>query len=639
MRGKLAAFFRERAAIGEHEPAMIQGGASFAYVFGSVLVFLLLLEAATGAALAAFYSPSTTDAWGSVAYIQDQASLGWLVRGLHFHGGGAIVVVAGLHLVQTAVSGAYKRPRELVWWLGVLLLVLTLAWAVTGYVLRWDQAGYWANRVELGIAAGTPLVGGKIRDLALGGNEYGNLTLTRFYALHVVLLPALVTILTVAHVALARKHGTTPLRDRPAAPRWPDQSLRDAFAMALTLAILLAYVVNQHGADLAAPADPSQAYDARPLWYFRWLFELRELSGSAEKIVAMVVPAIVGGFLVALPLLDKKPERAARQRTLALGALAGMFALIAALTVMSLVRDSGDAELAKRSEAAQKLADRARMLARANGVPVTGAQDVFSTAPMWKARTIFAQKCSGCHDDKRPKDPKGMAEFKDVKGPYIAPGHGNRAWLKAFLMNPNAPEFWALTKLSKASVKAQANEDAGGNTDKPADKKPDPKKPDPKKPADKKDDKKADDKADDKKSDDLAMPSCCVRKAGPAPVKLEELDDLVELLYSLSGAADADKAKVARGMTVFESGGCDNCHTMNEGGAGAAGPGLGGLGSRDYYTSFISNPKSPIHMTADLSEMPQFNKELSLVDRDAVAAYLLWLRTATKADLDALGPL
>jgi ubiquinol-cytochrome c reductase cytochrome b subunit len=147
---RIVAFVRERAALGESKPAMLEGGASFAYVFGKVLVFLLLVEAVTGAALSAFYSPSSTDAWASVAYVQDQSTWGWIVRGIHHHGGGAIVVVAGLHLVQTAVAGAYKRPRELVWWLGVLLLVLTLAWAVTGFVLRWDQEGYWANHVGMG---------------------------------------------------------------------------------------------------------------------------------------------------------------------------------------------------------------------------------------------------------------------------------------------------------------------------------------------------------------------------------------------------------------------------------------------------------------------------------------------------------
>ncbi len=601
---KLWAFLRERAAVGDGTPAMLEGGASFAYVFGKILVFLFLVEGLTGAALAAFYSPSTTDAWASVAYIQDQSALGWLVRGLHHHGGAAIVIVAGLHLVQTAFAGAYKKPRELVWWLGVLLLLLTLAWAVTGYVLRWDQEGYWANRVELGIAAGTPVVGGTIKDLALGGNDYGNLTLTRFYALHVVVLPAIVVLLTVSHIWLARRHGITPVGKKAAAPRWPDQSLRDAFAMMVVTVLLLGHVGYHHGVGLTAPADPSQAFDARPLWYFRWLYELRELSGSAEKIVALIAPGIVGGFLIMLPLLDKGPDRAPRTRKLWLGALTGILAAIAALTVMSFMRDSGDVELGKRREAAMQLADRARTLAKAHGVPASGALDVYQAAPFAKARKLFLQKCSTCHVDP-----------KERKAPLIAPGHGNRAWLEAFLNDPSGDLFWGRTKLAIDSKKAQALEaakppgpDAGSGSAKPEE----PKKPDePKGPL------------------DLAMKPVEMKKGSP------ELISLIEYLYSQSGAADVDKTKAAVGKSIFDST-CNDCHTVTEGAQGGSGPNLANLGHREYYVSFVSNPKSNIHMTADMSGMPRFDKELTLLERDLIAEYLVWLRTATQADLDAV---
>ena len=566
---KLSAFLRERTGAGHGMAAAIEGGPSFAYVFGSVLVFLLALETVTGLALAAFYAPTTTDAWGSIAYIEDQSTWGWLVRGLHHHGGGAIVVVAGLHLVQTAVAGAYKKPRELVWWLGLLLLVLCLAWAVTGYVLRWDQAGYWANRVELGIAAGTPIVGEPIRDLALGGNDYGNLTLTRFYALHVVALPVLVALLTYVHVKIARRHGTTPMRGGTAVPRWPDQSVRDALAMALTLAILLGYVASSGGIELAAPADPSQAYDARPLWYFRWLFELRELFGPYEKIVALLAPAVLGGFLVALPLFDRSTARQTAKRLPWLGALAGILALIGGLTAASFARDNSDPELAKRQTKATERATRARQLAKANGVPASGALDVFTTVPMYKARAIYTQKCRGCHEDP-----------KDRKGPLIGPGHGNRAWIKAFLAAPSGDAFWGRTKLAK----------------------------DP----------------------DAAMKA--VEINGSA------LDDIVELLYAETGATDIDKAKLERAGKIFESA-CSDCHSKEDGVAGTSAPSLAGLHSRDFYTSFIGNPKKSIHMGSDKSEMPRFDKELSIAERDAIAQYLVWLRTATKADLDALGPL
>ncbi|HEU5056725.1 MAG TPA: cytochrome b N-terminal domain-containing protein, partial [Kofleriaceae bacterium] len=217
----------------------VAGGASFAYVFGSVLAFLLVLQIVTGVLLATAYSPSATDAWGSVAYIQDQMTLGWFVRGLHSHGASAMVVVAGLHLLQTALYGAYKAPRELNWWVGVAMLGVLLAFALTGYLLPWDQTGYWATKVATGIAGTTPLAGQAIQEIAQGGNEYGNLTLTRFFALHVLVLPAAMIGLFAVHLFLFRRHGVTPhwwLGDEALArrtrPFWPDQMFKDTVAMA-----------------------------------------------------------------------------------------------------------------------------------------------------------------------------------------------------------------------------------------------------------------------------------------------------------------------------------------------------------------------------------------------------------------------
>jgi ubiquinol-cytochrome c reductase cytochrome b subunit len=570
MKDAIRAYLRERGLTGAGAPATI-GQASFAHAFGAVLAFLLVLQAVTGLALAAFYAPSSTDAWASVAYLQDQVALGWFLRGVHFHGASALAIVAGLHLVQTALVGAYKKPRELVWWLGILLMILLLAWAVTGYVLRWDQAGFFANKVEMEITAATPLVGGLVKKLALGGNDYGNLTLTRFYALHVLILPAIVGAVTWGHVALARKLGATPLRDRerPSVPRWPEQTLRNAIAIAMVLTALLVYVVAMHGVELAAPADPSQSYDARPLWYFRWLFELRELSGRAEKVVALVVPAIVVGALAALPLVDREPTRALRSRLPYLGGLAGLLAAIAGLTVASLAADARNDKLAERVAKADQRAQLARKLARDNGVPAAGGAEVFLTAPMARGRALFATRCKSCHD----------TESMERKGPVIGPGHGNREWIRAFIKNPNGEVFWGLTKLAKS---------------------------------------------------DAAMKS--FSQMPPA-----DLDGIVELIYSESGATDVDADRRKHGVEVFEIA-CSDCHAREEGMPGSSAPGLAGVGTRAYYRSFLSNPKSALHMGKDKSQMPRFDRELSLTDLDAIAEYLVWLRTATRDDVARLDP-
>lgn len=564
----IGGWLRERTAA-RLEPRTVPA-LSFAYVFGWVLVMLLVVEGITGAALSAFYAPTTTDAWASVAYVQDRMSLGWLIRGLHHHGASALVIITGVHLVQTAVFGGYKKPRELTWWLGIVLLLLVLGFAITGYVLRWDQAGYWANQVEVGIAAGTPIVGGMIRALLIGGNDYGNLTLTRFYALHVTLLPALAVLVVAGHVVLSRRHGITPrwgARGVQAIRRWPQQALRDVIAMAIVFAALLAYTVSTHGVDLAAPADPSSAYDARPLWYFRWLFELRHIFGSLEKTAAMVAPALVVGFLAVLPLVDRGTSTEPRTRKPVLAALGVIVLAIGLLTVMSYANDSGDTELAKRQALAAEHAQKARSLAAEHGVPATGPQDLFAAnTPMYRARTLYAQRCATCHED----------TSKKRKGPIIREGHGSRAWLRGFLVAPSDPAYWGKTKLAKTEDAMKAVDMAGS-----------------------------------------------------------DLDDLVEALYAESGATDVDTAKRDRGRTLFENA-CTDCHSLDEGVAGGSGPGLAGLGSRDWYTSFIGNPKAAIHMGPDHSEMPRFAKDLSIVDRDALAEYLIYLRTATKKDLENL---
>ncbi|MEO1335819.1 MAG: cytochrome b N-terminal domain-containing protein, partial [Myxococcota bacterium] len=188
----------------------IQGGASWAYVFGSATLILFLIQVGTGLVLAMYYSPSATDAWASVAYIEREVALGSVVRGLHHHAAGAMVVMAVLHMIQVALYGAYKAPKEANWLTGLALFGLVLGFALTGYLLPWDQTGYWATKVATSIAGTVPVLGPSIQVVLQGGNDYGSLTLTRFYALHVILLPLVVVGLIAVHISLFRKHGVTP---------------------------------------------------------------------------------------------------------------------------------------------------------------------------------------------------------------------------------------------------------------------------------------------------------------------------------------------------------------------------------------------------------------------------------------------
>lgn len=421
----------------------VPGGASFAYVWGSVLTFVLVLQATTGVFLAMYYSPSASDAWASVAYIEDQVTMGWFIRGLHSHGASAMVIIAGIHMLQTAVYGAYKKPREVNWIVGVLMFALILAFALTGYLLPWDQTGYWATKVATGIAGTSPVIGEPLQQAVQGGNEYGNLTLTRFFAIHVLVLPAAMFALVAVHIALFRKHGVTPRWGRSAAeleratqPFWPDQLFKDVVAMAVVFAILVAFNLTSGGVGIDAPADPSSAFDARPEWYFRPLFQLlKYFHGPMETIVALGMPVIVGGVLLGLPFADRGDSRAPRDRLPYLAVLGAGVVAVGVLTVVSFQEDRNDPQLQERLEAAEDSAAKARRLARDKGVPAEGGPAVFTMEEHYHAKKIWAEHCAGCH------------EGDEREGPEIIAGYNNRAWIRAFLQNPSDDRFFGLTDI------------------------------------------------------------------------------------------------------------------------------------------------------------------------------------------------
>ncbi|MCC7534673.1 MAG: cytochrome bc complex cytochrome b subunit, partial [Deltaproteobacteria bacterium] len=276
----------------------IEGGARWAYVFGSALTIILGIQVVTGVLLMTAYSPAAHTAWPSVWYIQHRIGWGWLVRGVHHYGAQAMVIVLAFHLVQVSLYGAYKKPREINWWLGLGLMGATLGLALTGYLLPWDQKGYWATRVATNIAGGIPLVGGAIQTLLQGGPEYGHATLTRFFALHVAILPGALFALLFLHVALFRRHGVTPPAgaDRSRIePFWPHQLAKDVIAGIVVFAAILAVTLATGGAPLDAPADPASEYPARPEWYFLGLFQLlKYFEGPLELVGTVVLPGLVG---------------------------------------------------------------------------------------------------------------------------------------------------------------------------------------------------------------------------------------------------------------------------------------------------------------------------------------------------------
>ena len=422
----------------------IPGGASWAYVFGSATLVLFMVQVATGLVLAMYYSPSATDAWASVAYIEREVALGSVVRGLHHHAAGAMVVMAVLHMLQVVLYGAYKAPREANWLTGLALFGLVLAFALTGYLLPWDQTGYWATKVATSIAGTVPLAGPYLQVILQGGNDYGSLTLTRFYALHVILLPLTVGGLIAVHVALFRKHGVTPHPDKtPAQLRiidrfFPKQVAMEA-AVGLMLVGFLLFVAVRVGAPLEAPADPASNFIARPEWYFLFLFQLlKYFEGPLQVVGTVILPGLVSVFLVALPFLDRGTDRRFRARALWLGLVGAGLAGVVVLTVLAIEHDRHDPTIERQRGVAEREAARAKLLAAA-GVPVAGATHMMAVDPLTRGERLFRRECMTCHplEGDSPEEP----EAPDLTA------FGSKAWIRQVLRDPDSPRLYGLTAI------------------------------------------------------------------------------------------------------------------------------------------------------------------------------------------------
>jgi ubiquinol-cytochrome c reductase cytochrome b subunit len=425
-----------RAMLGHMLDEPVAGGARWAYIFGSVLTGCIALQALTGWTLMAFYAPSATTAWASVEHISYAVSGGWFVRGLHHFGAQAMVVVVALHLGQVAIYGAYKAPREINWWFGLGLLGVTLGFSLTGYLLPWDQKGYWATRVATSIAGTVPIAGKVIQRIMQGGPEYGSLTLTRFYSLHVGLLPVALVALLGAHLALFRRHGVTPPASadlKKVDKFFPLQVAKDLAGVLLMFVIVAALAYSDHGAPLDAPADPASDYPARPEWYFLSLFQLlKYFEGSLEVVGSLVLPGLAGAYLALLPMWDRAPGTALRPRLKYLAPLFGMGVGVVFLTMMSMASDRRNEPFQKARALASTRAEAAIALAR-NGIPPDGPLAMMRRDPETRGVALFNEHCSGCHQ---------LGELGPTAEKATAPdltGWGTREWVMSMLEDPDAP--------------------------------------------------------------------------------------------------------------------------------------------------------------------------------------------------------
>ena len=315
----------------------LPAGTGWFFTFGSVLLALLAVQIVTGAFLTLYYAPTPDHAYDSIRFILSTLP-GRIVRGLHHYGASFIVIALVVHMVRVVLFGSYKAPREATWLSGLALFGIVLAFSLTGYLLPWDQRAYWATVVTINIARLTPLMGDLVGGALQGGATIGALTLTRWYALHVIFLPAALVGLVALHLVLMRRHGISgPVRERAGSSQrfYPYQVARDTVVVSMVLTLLVSFAWSG-GPGLEGRADPSNSsYIPRPEWYFLGLFQLlKYFPGRWEVVGAMVVPGVVAALLAALPWLDARPVRDPRRRPIAVGGFLAGLAGVVALTTL-----------------------------------------------------------------------------------------------------------------------------------------------------------------------------------------------------------------------------------------------------------------------------------------------------------------
>jgi len=299
------------------------------YYFGGVTLFLFGIQVGTGALLLLYYRPSANEAYESVQFITARVPFGWLVRSIHAWSANLMVAGAFAHFFSVLFLHAYRRPRELTWVSGVLLLFLTLAFGFTGYLLPWNEVSFFATRVGTDIAAAVPLVGHGLVRFMRGGDDVTGATLTRLFGFHVAILPAVATTLVGLHLLLVQRHGMSvpPSVEQRAAedpktlgamPFLPHFLLRDLFAWTAVLA-LMAGLATFYPWELGAKADAFAPAPAgiRPEWYFLWAFETLKyvpprIAGIDGESLAVITMGVGAAAVLLLPFLAGRRSGARR---------------------------------------------------------------------------------------------------------------------------------------------------------------------------------------------------------------------------------------------------------------------------------------------------------------------------------------
>lgn len=590
----------------------VPGGARWRYVWGSTLVFAFVMQVVTGLFLWMAYSPSSQTAWESVYFIQYKMQFGWLLRGLHHYMAQTMVVLLALHLMQVVIDGAYRAPREVNFWLGLILLKITLGLALTGYLLPWDQRGYWSTGVATSLMSLVPFVGEDVQKLVVGGSEYGHHTLTRFFALHAGVLPALMIAFLGMHIAVFRRHGIHPKKEDPKKDCyfWPDQVLKDGVACLAVLCVVL-FLIGKSvflgeidvetakadpgahlGAHLTAPADPSNKFSAaRPEWYFLFLFQfLKFFHGEAgERMGALYIPGALMGVLFLMPIVGRWKLGHRFNVLFLFVMLFGAAALTAqawhddnmAKVDLPALNNVPGFEKTEAKEKASKdylAAERqaveeshrvVELIAANDGVPPTGAVSLLRSDTKTQGAYLFTQHCATCHNH-TDADGIGIQRGDKPTAPNLY-GFASRVWI-ARVLDPAgiaSPDMFGNTKHGRLE---DGKPYSGGMIE-------------------------------------------YVKDTLPDLKKEHDLNKLIAALSAeaqLPDQAELDKAEAAtitQGKALFASFTCTDCHKYGDEGDLGTAPDLTGYGSREWLKAFVTDPTHERFYGENNDRMPAFAKD------------------------------
>ena len=568
----------------------VPGGSRWRYVWGSTLTFALTVQFITGVFLWMAYSPSAQTAWESVFYIQNVMSGGWFLRGLHHYMAQAMTVLLVLHLMQVVIDGAYKAPREVNFWFGLILLQLVLGLSLTGYLLPWDQKGFWATRVATNILAIVPGAGSALKAVVIGGPDYGHHTLTRFFALHAGVLPGLIVALLVGHIYLFRRHGITPAepRRRPDAAFWPDQVLKDAVACLAVLAAVLVLIIwprlsgggGEMGAELGAPADGSEPYSAaRPEWYFLFLFQfLKYFPARTEIVGAIIIPGIAMTLLFLLPFLAKWKFG----HRFNIGFLCCLLLGASLLTWLAIGEDKHNAGYQVAVKQADREAARVKILAQSPaGIPDGGAANLLRGDAFVQGPKLFAKHCASCHrydgEDASGRIPKDAESASDLKG------FASREWMSG-LLDPariTGAHYFGGTKFKDGKMSKFVQKNVAAFT--PEEKE--------------------------------QLKKVIMAVSAEAQLKSQIATDL----------RDEAAIKEGRDLIRTEKMRCTECHQFQKKDEDATAPDLTGYGSKQWLFGLLNNPAHPSYYDKRNDRMPAFGQEQILNARE-LGLIVDWLR-------------